>query len=65
MTGVALNATPRPLYSRESEPVPIVLETGWAPEPVWTGAENNTEVTTVHTYAFRTNLFVMETLCVV
>jgi hypothetical protein len=22
------------------DPVPIVLEAGWAPEPVWTGAEN-------------------------
>ena len=41
--GGAFNATPRPLYSREREPVPIVQEVGWAPEPVWTGAENNTE----------------------
>ena len=24
----------------EKEPVPIVQEAGWAPEPVWTGAEN-------------------------
>jgi hypothetical protein len=22
------------------DPVPIVLEAGWAPGPVWTGAEN-------------------------
>jgi hypothetical protein len=22
------------------DPVPIVQEAGWAPEPVWTGAEN-------------------------
>jgi hypothetical protein len=32
--------TPRPLYHRESDPVPIVQEAGWAPGPVWTGAEN-------------------------
>jgi hypothetical protein len=24
------------------DPVPIVQEAGWAPEPVWTGAENLT-----------------------
>jgi hypothetical protein len=32
--GTVVIATPRPLY-----PVPIVLEAGWAPGPVWTGAE--------------------------
>jgi hypothetical protein len=35
-----VNATPRPLYPREKNPVPIVYEAGWVPEPVWTGAEN-------------------------
>ena len=35
-----MNATPRPLYFRERDPVPIVQEAGWAPGPVWTGAEN-------------------------
>ena len=34
-----INATPRPLYPRERDPVPIVQEAGWAPEPVWTGVE--------------------------
>ena len=29
----------RPLYP-EKDPVPIVQEAGWAPGPVWTGAEN-------------------------
>jgi hypothetical protein len=32
--------TPRPLYPREKDPVPIVQEAGWAPRPVWTAAEN-------------------------
>jgi hypothetical protein len=32
--------TPRPLYSLERDPVPIVQEAGWAPGPVWMGAEN-------------------------
>jgi hypothetical protein len=27
------------LYPRK-DPVPIVQEAGWAPEPVWIGAEN-------------------------
>jgi hypothetical protein len=33
---------PRPghFYPRESDPVPIAQEAGWAPGPVWTGAEN-------------------------
>jgi hypothetical protein len=31
---------PRPLSTPEKDPVLIVLETGWAPELVWTGAEN-------------------------
>jgi hypothetical protein len=34
-----VNATPRPLYPRERDPVPIVQEAAWAPGPVWTGAE--------------------------
>jgi hypothetical protein len=38
--GWVVNATPRPFYPREREPVPIVQEAGWASEPVWTGAEN-------------------------
>jgi hypothetical protein len=33
--------TPRPgRFTRRKEPVPIVLEAGWASGPVWTGAEN-------------------------
>ena len=35
-----VNATPRPLYPRERDQVRIVWEAGWAPGPVWTGAEN-------------------------
>jgi len=30
---------PRPLYPRERDPVPIELEAGSAPGPLWTGAE--------------------------
>jgi hypothetical protein len=29
-----------PLYPRERDPEPIVQDAEWAPEPVWTGAEN-------------------------
>ena len=35
-----VNATPWPLYPREGDPVPTVKKAGWAPGPVWTGAEN-------------------------
>jgi hypothetical protein len=38
--GWVVNATPRPLYPRERDQVPIVQEAGWAPGPIWTGAEN-------------------------
>jgi hypothetical protein len=31
---------PQPLYTPEKDLVPIVQEAGWAPGPVWTGAEN-------------------------
>ena len=31
---------PRPLFTPGKDPVPIVEEAGWAPGPVWTGAEN-------------------------
>jgi len=31
---------PRPLFTPEKDPVPIVQEAGWAPGPVCTGAEN-------------------------
>jgi hypothetical protein len=30
-----VNATPRPLYLRETDPVPIVQAAWWAPGPVW------------------------------
>jgi len=33
---------PRPLFTPRKDPVPIVQEAGWAPGPVWTGAENLT-----------------------
>jgi len=33
---------PRPLFTPGKDPVPIVQEAGWAPGPVWTGAENLT-----------------------
>jgi hypothetical protein len=33
-----VNATPPPFYPREWDPVPV----GWAPGPVWTGAEDLT-----------------------
>jgi hypothetical protein len=29
-------------FTVENNQVPIVLDDGWAPEPVWTGAENLT-----------------------
>jgi len=35
-----VSVTPRPLFTPEKEPVPIVQEAGWAPGQVWTGAEN-------------------------
>ena len=38
--GWVVNATPRPLFTPGKDPVPIVQEAGWAPGPVWTGAEN-------------------------
>ena len=34
------NATPRSLDARGGDLVRVVLEAGWAPGPVWTGAEN-------------------------
>ena len=34
-------STPRPgRFTSGKDPVPIVQKTGWAPRPVWTGAEN-------------------------
>jgi hypothetical protein len=35
-----VSVTPRPHYTPGKDPVPIVQEAGWAPGPVWTGAEN-------------------------
>jgi len=35
-----VNATPRTLYPRERDPIPLVQEAGWGPEPALTSAEN-------------------------
>jgi hypothetical protein len=31
---------PRPLFTSGKNPVSVVQKAGWAPGPVWTGAEN-------------------------
>jgi hypothetical protein len=38
--GRGVSVTPRPLFTSGKDSVPIVQEDGWAPGPVWTGAEN-------------------------
>ena len=38
--GCGVSVTPRPLFTPGKDPVPIVHKAGWAPGPVWTGAEN-------------------------
>jgi hypothetical protein len=38
--GWVVNATPRPLYRWEREPLPIVWEAVWAPWPVWMCVES-------------------------
>ena len=38
--GWGVSVTPRPLFTPGKDPVRIVQEAGWAPGPVWTGAEN-------------------------
>ena len=35
-----VSVTPRPLFTPGKDPVPFVQEAGWAPGPIWTGAEN-------------------------
>ena len=39
--GWGVSVTPRPLFTPGKDPVPIVQEAGWAPGPVWTGAQEN------------------------
>jgi len=38
--GLGVSVTLRTLFTPGKDPVPIVQEAGWAPEPVWTGVEN-------------------------
>ena len=38
--GWVVSVTPRPHFTPAKDPVSIVQEAGWAPGPVWTGAEN-------------------------
>ena len=38
--GWGFSVSPRLLFTPRKDPVPIVQEAGWAPGPVWTGAEN-------------------------
>jgi hypothetical protein len=39
-SGWGVGVTHRPLFTPGKDPVPIVQEAGWAPEPVWKGAKN-------------------------
>jgi hypothetical protein len=41
-TGWVVRSTPQPHFTPGKDPVPIVQEAGWAPGPVWMGAENLT-----------------------
>ena len=38
--GWGVSVTPLRLFTSGKDPLPIVQEAGWAPGPVWTGAEN-------------------------
>jgi hypothetical protein len=40
LEGCEVSASRRGRFTPEKDPVPIVQEAGWAPEPVWTGVEN-------------------------
>jgi len=42
------------------DPVPIAQEAGWAPGPIWTGAENivSTEILSPHRLAHRSSIIV-------
>jgi len=35
-----VSSTPRPHFTPGKDPVPILLEAGWAPGPVWTGGKS-------------------------
>jgi len=39
-SGWGFSVTPQPLFTPGKDLVPIVQGAGWAPGPVWTGAEN-------------------------
>ena len=56
--GWVVNATPRPLYPWERDPVPIVLEAVLAPGQVCTGAENlRTEIRSADRIAHSGSLY--------
>jgi hypothetical protein len=40
--GWVVHATPQPFYHQETDTIYIMEEAGWAPGPLWTGAENLT-----------------------
>jgi len=39
-SGWVVSSTPRPNFTPEKDPVPILQEAGWAPEPDWTGGKS-------------------------
>ena len=38
--GWVVSSTPRPHFTPGKDPVPILQEAGWTPEPVWTGGKS-------------------------
>ena len=39
--GGVVSSTPRPHFTPGKDPVPILQEAEWAPEPVWTGGKSH------------------------
>jgi hypothetical protein len=61
--GWEVNDTLPPLCPRERDVVPMLQDTGWASEPVWTSEESNDFLGNDHTHIYELIVMVWTSCC--
>ena len=58
-----VSSTPRLHFTPGKDPVPILQEVGWAPEPVWTGGKSRPHWDSIPDRPDRRGMIVINNIC--